>query len=138
MILDGFPRNVKQAEALNEILSKQGKKLDKVVLLTTPEEEIIERIVNRVVCSNQECKSVFNTKLNPPIHEGICDKCGSKLVKRKDDTEETIKQRLKNYNEQTAPLINFYKKLGLLEEYVVSKNNKLGPDIAKDIVEKIS
>ena len=82
IILDGFPRTVKQAEALDKILTEKGKKVDKVINLTTPEEEIIERIVNRRVCSNQECKAVYNIVLNPPKVEGICDKCGSELVKR--------------------------------------------------------
>ena len=79
IILDGFPRTVKQAEALDKILTEKGKKVDKVINLTTPEEEIIERIVNRRVCSNQECKAVYNIVLNPPKVEGICDKCGSEL-----------------------------------------------------------
>ena len=73
IILDGFPRTVKQAEALDKILTEKGKKVDKVINLTTPEEEIIERIVNRRVCSNQECKAVYNIVLNPPKVEGICD-----------------------------------------------------------------
>ena len=103
IILDGFPRTVKQAEALDKILEEKGKKVDKVINLTTPEEEIIERIVNRRVCSNQECKAVYNIVLHPPKVEGICDKCGSELVTRKDDTEETVKARLKSYFEQTSP-----------------------------------
>ena len=76
IILDGFPRTVKQAEELDKILAEKGKKVDKVINLTTPDEEIIERIVNRRVCSNQECKAVYNLILNPPKREGICDKCG--------------------------------------------------------------
>ena len=115
IILDGFPRTVKQAEALDKILTEKGKKVDKVINLTTPEEEIIERIVNRRVCSNQECKAVYNIVLNPPKVEGICDKCGSELVKRKDDTEETVKARLKSYFEQTSPLVDcmIYSTMGL-------------------------
>ena len=102
IILDGFPRTVKQAEELDKILASKGKKVDKVYNLTTPEEEIIERIVNRRVCSNQECKAIYNIVLNPPKVEGKCDKCGSELVTRKDDNEETVRARLKNYFEQTA------------------------------------
>ena len=90
IILDGFPRTIKQAEELDKILEKENKKVDMVINLTTPKEEIIERIVNRRVCSNQECKTVYNIVLNPPKVEGICDKCGSKLLQRKDDNVETV------------------------------------------------
>lgn len=136
IILDGFPRTVKQAEELDKILAEKGKKVDKVINLTTPEEEIIERIVNRRICSNQECKAVYNLVLNPPKHEDVCDKCGSKLVKRKDDTVETVKERLKTYFEQTSPLVEYYKKQGnLLTELVSKSANKLGKDAAEEIAE---
>lgn len=136
IILDGFPRTVKQAEELDKILAEKGKKVDKVINLTTPEEEIIERIVNRRVCSNQECKAVYNLLLNPPKNEEVCDRCGSMLVKRKDDTEETVKARLKTYFEQTSPLVEYYEKQGNLLTELVSKSvNKLGKDVAEDIVE---
>ena len=138
IILDGFPRTVRQAEALDKILEGKGKKVDKVINLTTPEEEIIERIVNRRVCSNQECKAVYNIVLNPPKVEGICDKCGSELVTRKDDNEETVRARLKNYFEQTAPLVEYYENKGNLVTEVVSKSiNRLGEDVANDIVEQL-
>ena len=134
IILDGFPRTVKQAEELDKILEKKGKKVNKVINLTTPDEEIIERIVNRRICSNQECKAVYNLILNPPKQEGICDKCGSELVKRKDDTEETVKERLKTYFEQTSPLVDYYEKKEVLLTELVSKSiNKLGKDIAEEI-----
>ena len=138
IILDGFPRTVKQAEVLDKILTEKGKKVDKVINLTTPEEEIIERIVNRRVCSNQECKAVYNIVLNPPKVEGICDKCGSELVTRKDDTEETVKARLKSYFEQTSPLVKKKKKQGNLETEMVSKTvNKLGKDVAEEIAKEM-
>ena len=134
IILDGFPRTVKQAEELDKILAEKGKKVDKVINLVTPEEEIIERIVNRRVCSNQECKAVYNIILNPPKVEGICDKCGSELITRKDDTEETVKARLKNYFEQTSPLVEYYEKQGnILTEKVSKTINKLGKDVAEDV-----
>ena len=136
IILDGFPRTVKQAEELDKILEGKGKKVDKVINLTTPDEEIIERIVNRRVCSNQECKAVYNLILNPPKKDGICDKCGSELVTRKDDTEETVRARLKNYFEQTSPLVEYYEKQGVLLTELVSKSiNKLGKDVAEEIAE---
>lgn len=138
IILDGFPRTVKQAEELDKILASKGKKVDKVYNLITPEEEIIERIVNRRVCSNQECKTIYNIVLNPPKVEGICDKCGSELVTRKDDNEETVRARLKNYFEQTAPLVEYYLNKGNLVTEVVSKSiNRLGEDVANDIVEQL-
>lgn len=136
VILDGFPRTVKQAEELDKILQLKGKKVDKVINLTTPDEEIIERIVNRRVCSNQDCKAVYNIVLNPPKKDGICDKCGAELIVRKDDTEETVRARLSNYFEQTAPLVDYYEKQGNLLTEVVSKSiNKLGKDVAEEIVE---
>lgn len=139
IILDGFPRTVKQAEELDKILKAEDKKVDIVINLTTPEEEIIERIVNRRVCSNQECKTVYNLQLNPPKQEGICDKCGHELAQRKDDTIETVKSRLDSYFKQTSPLVDYYEKQGNLYSAVVSKSiNKLGKDVAEDITEYIN
>lgn len=138
IILDGFPRTVRQAEELDKILEKKGKKVDLVINLTTPEDELIERIVNRRICSNQECKTVYNLVLNPPKKEGICDVCGSPLIQRKDDTEETVKERFKTYTEQTRPLIEYYEKKGNLYSTLVSKTiNKLGQDVAKDVIKYI-
>ncbi len=134
IILDGFPRTVKQAEELDKILEAKGKKVDKVINLVTPDKEIIERLASRRVCSNQECKAIYNLVLNPPKHEGICDKCGSKLIRRKDDTEETIKERLAIYFKQTSPLIEYYEKQGNLLTETVSKSiNKLGEDVAEEV-----
>lgn len=139
IILDGFPRTVKQAEALDEILEKQGKKVNIVVNLETPEEEIIERIVNRRLCTNQECKAVYNLLLNPPKKEGICDKCGYQLVQRKDDNVETVKLRLDNYSKLTSPLIDYYEKKGIIYNALVSKTiNKLGKEVAEDIINYIN
>lgn len=138
IILDGFPRTVYQAEKLDEILKEKGKKVDLVINLTTPEEEIIERIVNRRVCSNQQCKTVYNLVLNPSKQEGICDKCGNELVQRKDDNVETVKSRLDNYFKQTSPLVDYYENKGNLYSALVSKTiNKLGEDVAKDVIEYI-
>ncbi len=137
-ILDGFPRTVAQAEALKEMLAKKGEKIDIVINLETPEEEIIERIVNRRVCSNQQCKTVYNVVLHPPKVEGICDKCGSELITRKDDKLETIKSRLEQYYKETSPLADYYEKEGILHTETVSKTvGKMGEDVARDIVEKL-
>ena len=139
IILDGYPRTVNQAEELDKMLEKRGRKVDLVINLTTPEEEIIERIVNRRVCSNHDCKTIYNLVLHPPVKEGICDKCGHEIIQRKDDTIETVKSRLDNYFKQTSPLVEYYEKTGKLYSAVVSKSiNKLGKDVAKDIVEYIN
>ena len=135
IILDGFPRTVKQAEALEEILEKQGKNIDIVINLTTPKEEIFERLVNRRVCSNSNCKTIYNIILNPPKQEGICDKCGSKLIQRKDDTKETLEARLEDYEITTKPLVEYYEQKKKLHTEVVSQSiNRLGKDVAEDIV----
>ena len=137
IILDGFPRTIKQAEELDKILAKKGKKVERVINLETPDEEIVERIVNRRVCSNQECKTIYNIILNPPKVEGICDKCGSELIRRKDDTEETVRKRLKEYFNQTKPLVEYYEKQGIVDTQVVSKSiNHFGKDVAKEITEE--
>lgn len=138
VILDGFPRTVVQAEKLKEILAERNKKLDITINLTTPEEEIIERIVNRRVCSNQECKAVYNVVLHPPKVEGKCDKCGSDLITRKDDNLETVQSRLDQYFKATSPLVDYYEKEGILYTAVVSKTvGKMGEDVAKDILEHL-
>lgn len=134
-ILDGFPRTEEQARVLNEFLKANGKEVKAAINLTTPEEEIIERISNRRVCSNQECKTVFNTKLNPPKQEGICDKCGSELIQRKDDNPETIKNRLEVYYKTAEQVRNFYQAQGKLAEFLVSEKTKLAAEIVGDIME---
>ena len=136
VILDGFPRTVAQAEALDKILAETNKKVEMTINLTTPEEEIIETIVNRRICP--KCKSVYNLVLNPSQKEGICDKCGAELTARADDNEETIKSRLKTYFEQTSPLVNYYEGKGNLYSATVSKTiNKMGADVAKDVLEQL-
>ena len=138
VILDGFPRTKEQAIELEKMLAKHNKKADMAINLTTPEEEIIERIANRRVCTNQECKAVYNVTMHPPKQEGICDKCGSKLIQRKDDTEETIKNRLKTYYTTSEPIIEFYKEKGVLHSYEVSvKINKLAEDVAREVAEDL-
>ena len=137
IILDGFPRTVVQAEALDKMLTEQGRKVDMVVNLTTPKEEIIERITNRRICSNPECKTIYNLILNPPKVEGICDKCGSELIQRKDDNRETVEARFENYLEVTSPLVEYYTKKGNLRTELVSKDiNRLGKDVAEDIAKE--
>ena len=139
LILDGFPRTIEQAEALDSMLDKLNRKITLAINLETPEDEIIDRIVSRRVCSNQDCKTVYNTKLNPPEVEGICDKCGSKLIQRKDDNEETVKNRLVAYYKQSAPIVDFYKEKGLLYSSEVSvKINKMAVDVANEVYEMLT
>ena len=138
IILDGFPRTIAQAEALDEMLKNMGKSIRLAINLETPESEIIDRIVSRRICSNQYCKAVYNTKLNPPKQEGICDKCGSELIQRKDDNEETVKSRLDAYYKQSAPIVDYYKERGVLYSSEVSlKINKMAVDVAKEVYEML-
>lgn len=139
-ILDGFPRTIEQAEKLDDILSKKGNKVDLVVNLVTPREELIDRMLTRRVCTNQECKTTYNTKLNPPKVEGICDKCGSPLKQREDDSDpEAINRRLEIYEEKTSPLVKYYDKKGVLKTETVSLAiNRMGKDVAEDIIKLIN
>ena len=138
-ILDGFPRTMEQAEKLDEILEKKGKKVDLVINLVTPKEELIDRMLTRRVCTNQECKTIYNIKLHPPIKEGICDKCGSPLKQREDDSDpEAIKRRLEIYEEKTSSLVEYYQNKGVLRTETVSISiNRMGTDVAKDIIETL-
>ena len=138
-ILDGFPRNMEQAQILDRILEESGKKVDLVINLTTPKEEIIERMINRRICSNSECKAIYNLKLHPSIKEGVCDKCGSPLVQREDDkSEDAINTRLELYEKQTKPLVDYYNEKGVLRTEEVSvKINRLGKDVAEDVLSSI-
>jgi adenylate kinase len=111
-LLDGFPRTIPQAEALKALLAKLGEKLDCALELDMPREVIIDRLTTRRTCSN--CGEIYNVKSKPPKVDGICDVCGNAIVQRADETEEAIENRLQVYNEQTAPLVEFYRDQGLL------------------------
>ncbi|HZJ84990.1 MAG TPA: adenylate kinase [Syntrophomonadaceae bacterium] len=111
-LLDGFPRTTVQAEALDEVLSELGKKLDLVINISVADDILIERISNRISCP--DCKAVYNLKFNPPQKVGLCDKCGGKLVQRSDDSAKTMTNRLRVYQEQTNPLLNYYEGQGRL------------------------
>ena len=111
-ILDGFPRNIPQAEAVEMMLSALGKKTDKVINIQVSHREIIKRLIGRWVCRN--CGEGYHIIFNPPMENKKCDKCKGEIYQRDDDKEDTILARLKVYDEQTAPLIDFYKKKGSL------------------------
>ena len=111
-LLDGFPRTIPQAEALKILLADMGEKLDAVVNIDVPRDVILDRLTTRRTCEG--CGEIYNVKSNPPKEEGKCDKCGANVVQRDDETEEAISNRLKVYNEMTAPLAGFYEKEGSL------------------------
>jgi len=111
-LLDGFPRTIPQAEALKALLAKLGETLDCVLELDIPRDVIVDRLTTRRTCNN--CGEIYNIKSKPPRVEGVCDVCGSDIVQRDDETEEAIENRLQVYNQQTAPLVDFYRNDGLL------------------------
>jgi adenylate kinase len=111
-LLDGFPRTVIQAKALDKFLENKGEKLDTALLIDVPKDFIIERMSGRRVCLS--CGASYHIKFNPPNYEGKCDVCGSDVTQRKDDKEETVKDRLQIYHDQTQPLINYYKEKEML------------------------
>ena len=113
-ILDGFPRTVEQADALNEILADNGLKLTGVLNINVPAADLIERAVGRRICKN--CGHSFHVKFNPTKVEGVCDDCGGTTYQRADDSEETMKSRLSVYESSTRPLIEYYKKAGVYKE----------------------
>lgn len=137
IILDGFPRNIDQAKKLEEILAAKGQKIDWVINLETPREEIIERMMNRRVCS--KCKATYNLKLHPSKVPGICDECGGELIIRADDSdEEAIKKRLEIYDTQTQPLVDFYKGKGIvIVEEISQRINRFADEACKDFLSKI-
>ncbi|MBU6530853.1 adenylate kinase [Streptomyces sp. NPDC057245] len=112
-LLDGFPRNVSQAEALDELLETEDMKLDAVLDLEAPEDEVVKRIAGRRVCRNDSAH-VFHVSYTPPKKEGVCDVCGGELYQRDDDSEETVRKRLEVYHTQTEPIIDYYKSQGLV------------------------
>ena len=112
-LLDGFPRTVAQADALNSFLVERGEQLDTALLIKVPNEFILERMTGRRVCPS--CGASYHVKFNPPI-EGKCSLCGSEVIQRKDDTVETVKERLDVYEKETQPLIDFYANKQLLSE----------------------
>ncbi|MFM1525632.1 MULTISPECIES: adenylate kinase [Helcococcus] len=120
-MLDGYPRNINQAKALDEWLSKNNKELTKVIYIDADIEVLISRISGRRVCKN--CGATYHVTNLPPKVEGICDVCGSQLVQRPDDNEETARQRIEIYEEQTSPLINYYEKVGKLQKF--NGNNEI-------------
>jgi len=115
-ILDGFPRNTAQAEALDKLLNDLKMPLTSALSVDVPKEDLMKRLTGRRTCKG--CQQMYNIYYTPPKKEGVCDKCGGELFQRADDKEETIKKRLDIYDAQTSPLIDYYKKKGILKSVV--------------------
>lgn len=112
-VLDGFPRTVKQAEALDEVLFELEQGLDKVVSLEVPQEVIVQRLTGRIGCT--KCGEIYHSKNKPPKREGVCDRCNSPLFVREDDRPDTIRERIRIFWETTAPVIEYYAKTSTLQ-----------------------
>lgn len=113
-LLDGFPRTLGQAEALDDILVTMGRKLDHVINLSVDRELLLARLTGRRICKS--CGATYHVIFNPPQQEGVCDKCQGELYQRSDDTEETVGKRLDEYINKTAPLLSYYEAKGLLRD----------------------
>jgi adenylate kinase len=111
-ILDGFPRSAPQAEALETMLTARGETISKVVAIDVPDEDLVRRISGRRTCRN--CNEMYHIQFDPPAKPGVCNKCGGELYQRDDDHEDTVRNRLKVYNDSTKPLLDYYGKAGLL------------------------
>ncbi|MEO8690253.1 MAG: adenylate kinase [Solirubrobacteraceae bacterium] len=118
-LLDGFPRSVRQADALGEEIERRGRRLTAALLVDADDDTVINRITGRRQCSNGH---VYHVEFDPPKHEDVCDQCGKPLTQRDDDKPETVKKRLKTYHEQTEPLIDYYDERGLLRRFDGSRS----------------
>lgn len=132
VVFDGFPRNRVQAEALEKMLEEMGQKVDIALYLDMPDEDIIYRTVKRRICSNKDCGEIYNLEFKKPKQEGICDVCGSKLIQRKDDNEETITNRLKVYHEQSKDLIKYYEEMNLIYRVELHANIDITEEMTKE------
>ena len=131
-ILDGFPRTVDQAHALDGILKDLGLTLTRVLNINVPAADLIERAVGRRIC--KKCGATYHVRFNPPKKEGICDECSGELFQRADDTEETMKNRLSVYEDSTKPLIDYYQKAGV---YTEVDGRQAIDKVTKDLVEAL-
>lgn len=133
-LFDGFPRTPAQAEGLDVMLARRGESIAVVVEITAPRDVLIERLSWRRVCKN--CGATYNVKFAPPKVEGVCDKCGGEVEQRKDDTPDAIARRLSLYDEQTSPLLNFYRDQGKLVTVDGDRDvDSVGNDIVRVITE---
>jgi len=128
-LFDGFPRTLEQARALDKALAEQGKSIDKAIYIQVPEGKLVKRLSGRWLCRN--CQTPYHMVTSPPKVQGKCDKCGGELYQRPDDNEETVRERLKVFFAQTAPVLDYYRKQNKLTEV----NGNLGiQEVAKEII----
>ena len=113
-LLDGYPRTIAQAEALDRMLAEMGRRLEHVINLKVDRKLLLARLTGRRICKS--CGATFHLVFNPPGREGVCDRCGGELFQRSDDTEEKVGTRLDEYTNKTAPLLDYYREKGLLRE----------------------
>jgi adenylate kinase len=113
-MLDGFPRTVQQAKALDDMLAEMGRKLDHVIEINVSRDLLLERLTGRRICS--QCGATYHVMFNPPKEEGVCDKCGGELYQREDDNEQTVATRLDVNIEQSAPVLEYYEQKSLLRK----------------------
>ncbi|PZN13376.1 MAG: adenylate kinase [Bacillota bacterium] len=118
-LLDGFPRTVPQAEGLAGVLAELGVGLDGVLYFDVPDEVVVERLSGRRICP--ECQATYHVRFDPPREAGRCDRCGAALVQRHDDKEETVRERLAVYRRQTEPLVDYYRRAGLLKRVAADR-----------------
>ncbi len=127
-ILDGFPRTIPQADRLNAVLAELGKKIDYAIYLKVEDEVLLQRLTARLNCRG--CDAIYNKLFMPPKTEGICDKCGSELFQRADDSLETAKSRLAVFHQQTQPLIDYYEQRGLLYTCKSTGKDEIAAELA--------
>ncbi|RME03205.1 MAG: adenylate kinase [Planctomycetota bacterium] len=129
-LLDGFPRTVSQAQGLEAILRQQGDCLRWVIYFDIQEEDLVQRLLHRRVCSNVSCQQTYNLRTFPPQQEGKCDRCHSPLIRRKDDNRESISTRFRDFEKKTQPLLDYYRKKGILVQIPANRP-------AKEVEERI-
>ena len=132
-LLDGFPRTIPQADALEVLLDKIGAELDFVVNLDVPRDVIYDRLTTRRTCENTDCQAIYNVKSMPSKVDGVCDKCGRATIQRADETVEAISKRLDTYDEMTAPLADYYDKKGQLFEVVATSSDTVVEAVTKKL-----
>ena len=136
ILFDGFPRTISQAKALDDGMEERNQKIDMVIYFDVDDEILIQRLTGRRTCP--ECGATYHITNNPPKQEGICDKCGTKLIQRADDTIETVENRIKVYNKQTSVLIEYYTNKGILKSIDGTKKPDLVYKEFEDKLEEIN
>jgi adenylate kinase len=134
-ILDGFPRTIPQAELLDQMLDKRDENLDGVLYFELSEEDAVERLTGRLVCS--ECGKNYHRSFMPPEQEGICDECGGELHTRSDSSEEIVRKRLEEYDQKTRPLVPYYEEQGLLETIDASAAPNTVSQLTRDTIQEL-